>query len=63
MLLVGRSPYRFVVGFNEQLFQRINLETASGNLILQLFFLIVNTVIPMQWQLHLTFLKDENLNM
>ena len=60
MLLVGRFLYRFVVGFDEQCFWRMNLEAASGNVALQLLLLKVNTIVPKQYQLHLRaiFCKD-----
>ena len=63
MLLVGRFPYRFIAGFEEQVFRRISLEAASGNGVLQLFLLTVNTIAPMWYQSHLTCIKDKHLNM
>ena len=63
MFLVGCFPYRFVVGFDEQFFRRMNVEAASGNGALQLFLLKVNATVPMRYQLHLTCLKDEHLIM
>ena len=63
MLLVGRFPYISVVGFDEQFFRRISLEAASGNRVLQLFLLAINTIVPMRYQLHLTCMEDEHLNM
>ena len=47
MILVGCFPYRFVDEFNEKNFRRANLEAASGNAVLQLFALKVDTIVPM----------------
>ena len=59
MLLVGRD--KFVVVFGEQLFSVSSLEAAPNNGVLQLFRLTVNSIVPMPYQLHLTCLKDEHL--
>ena len=63
MLLVGRLPSKFKSGFEEQFFRRISFDAASGNGVLKLFLLAVNTIIPIRYQLHLTCIKDEHLNM
>ena len=63
MLLVGRFPYKFAVGFDEQFFQRMNLETASGNGALQFYLFKVNAIVPMRYQLHLTCIKHLHFNM
>ena len=54
---------RFVIGFDEQFFRRVGLEDAFGFGVLQSFLLTVNTIVPMRYQLHLTCIKDEYLNM
>ena len=61
MLLVGRD--KFVVVFGEQLFSVSSLEAAPNNGVLQLFRLTVNAIVPMPYQLHLTIIKDEHLDM
>ena len=54
---------RVVIGFDEQFFRRVSLEVAFGFGFLQSFLLTVNTIVPMRYQLHLTCIKDEYLNM
>ena len=63
MLFVGCFPNRFALGLEEEFFQRISLDAVSGNGVLQLLPLTVNTIVPMQFQFHLTCIKDEHLNM
>ena len=66
MLIVGRFPYGFVFRFDEDFFRRIKLEARlllAMELLLQLLFLTVNTTVPMQYQFHLTCIKDEHLKM
>ena len=52
-----------VVGFEEQFFRRISLEAASSKGVLLLFLLTFNAIVPLRYQLHLTCVKDEHLNM
>ena len=63
MLIVERFPYIFVVGFDKQFFRGMKVVAASGNGILQLLILTVRTIVPTGYQLYLTCVKDENLNM
>ena len=58
MLLIGRFPHRFVMGFEEKCFQRISLEVAYSNGVLQLFLLTVNAIVSTPYQSHLTCIKD-----
>ena len=44
-------------------FLRISLEAASSNVVLLMFLLTVNAIVPMRYELHLTCTKDEHLNM
>ena len=47
-----------LAGFDKQFFQGMDLEAASGNGALQLFFSKVSTTVLMSYQLHLTCMKD-----
>ena len=63
MHLVGRFPYRFKIGFDEQFFRKLNLQVAFNVAVLQLFPLAVHTIFPVWYHLHLTCMKNKHLNM
>ena len=63
MLLVGCFLYRFAVGFDKQLFQRINLKASLENNVLRLILLTVNAIVPMWYELYLTYIIDKYLSM
>ena len=64
MLLVGRFLYKFVVAFRQQFFLIISLEAASSIVVAQIVsFYQLMQFFPMRYQLHLTCIKDEHLNM
>ena len=64
MVLAGRFLYRFVVVFRDQgFFSKGSFVAASNNGVLQLFLLAANANVLMRYQLHLTCVKDEHLDM
>ena len=64
MLLVGRFLYEFVVAFGQQFFLTTSLEDASSIVVAQIVsFYQLMQLFPMWYQLHLTCIKDEHLNM
>ena len=64
MLLAGCFLYKFVVAFGQQFFLTISLEAASSIVVAQIVsFYQLMQLFPMRYQLHLTCIKDEHLNM